>query len=299
MKRTYKTVLATITSSWATTICPCSAIRRTKQLSANCRMVFRSDSVAFKCGYAATFVSSEEVLKKTEMYMQTLIAYIDKGIPVIRCGGSTGVFVGYEDYGEILLYITGNSSQPERIELDKVFEPKPFHGYEYVSGWIFVGDNKESRPIAEIYRRAIKDIIPMQNIKTETYCFGPEAFRAWARDIENGKFDRMTTEDFDTWCDHTNYVCVLATNGSCCHGFLQKARELNPDMSFLEELSNLYKKMKYMANGDPDSLEALISGFNVTLVVLQDKEKRAKIAAKIREFADVTDEAVRIIRANI
>ena len=171
------------------------------------------------------------------MYLQTLIAYIDKGIPIIRCGGSTGVFVGYEDYGKILLYITGNSSQPERIELDKVFEPKPFHGYEYVSGWIFVGDKKESRPLAEIYRRAIKDIIPMQNIKTETYCFGPEAFRAWARDIENGKFDRMTTEDFDTWCDHTNYVCVLATNASCCHGFLQKARELNPDMSFLEMAS--------------------------------------------------------------
>ena len=138
----------------------------------------------------------------------------------------------------------------------------------------------------------------MQNIKTETYCFGPEAFRAWARDIENGKFDSMTTEDFDTWCDHTNYVCVLATNGSCCHGFLQKARELNPDMSFLEEVSELYKKMKYMANGDPDSLEALSGGFNVTLVVLQDKEKRAKIASKIREFADVTDEIMRIIKEN-
>jgi len=136
----------------------------------------------------------------------------------------------------------------------------------------------------------------MQNIKTETYCFGPEAFRAWARDIENGKFDRMTTEDFDTWCDHTNYVCVLATNGSCCHGFLQKARELNPDMSFLEEVSNLYKKMKYMANGDPDSLEALDGGFNVSLETLQDKEKRDKIASKIREFADVTDEIVRIIK---
>ena len=70
-------------------------------------------------------------------------------------------------------------------------------------------------------------------------------------------------------------------------------------MSFLEEVSGLYKKIKYMGNGDPDSLEALGGGFNVTLEVLQDKEKREKIAAKIREFADVTDEIVRIIQANI
>ena len=90
-------------------------------------------------------------------------------------------------------------------------------------------------------------------------------------------------------------VCVLATNGSCCHGFLQKERELNPDMGFLEEVGELYKKMKNMNNGDPDSLEALGGGFNVTLEVLRDKAKRAKIASKIREFADVTDEIVRVL----
>ena len=247
-----------------------------------------------KCGYAATFVSGEEVLKNTEMYLQTLIAYIDKGIPVIRCGGSTGVFVGYEDYGKILLYITGNKNEPERIELEKVFESKPFHGYGYKGGWIFVGDKKASLPLADIYRKAIKDIIPMQSIKTDTYCFGAEAFRAWASDIENGKFDRMNAEEFDTWCDHTNYVCVLATNGSCCHSFLNKARELNPDMTFLEEVSRLYESMKPLWN----DLEALGGGFNVTFEVLQNKEKRGKIAAKIREFADVTDEIVRVLEVN-
>ena len=70
-------------------------------------------------------------------------------------------------------------------------------------------------------------------------------------------------------------------------------------MSFLEEANVLYKKMKYMGNGDPDSLEALGGGFNVTLEILQDKEKRAKIVAKNREFADVADKIVRIIQANI
>lgn len=50
---------------------------------------------------------------------------------------------------------------------------------------------------------------------------------------------------------------------------------------------------------DPDSLEVLGSGFNVTLDVLQDKEKHEKIVAKIREFAKVTGEIVRILTEGI
>jgi len=37
----------------------------------------------------------------------------------------------------------------------------------------------------------------------------------------------------------------------------------------------------------------------VTLQVLQDKEKREKIATKIRQFADVTDEIVRVLEKNL
>jgi len=98
----------------------------------------------------------------------------------------------------------------------------------------------------------------------------------------------------------TNYICVLATNGSCCHGFLDKARELNPDMDFLTKVSDLYRRYKQMwgcdsDNNDEDNLEALGAGFNVTLEVLQDIEKRVKIASKIREFAEVTDEIMEVI----
>ena len=261
------------------------------------------ESIFLKCGYAATYISGEEVLKNTEKYLQTLIDYIDKGIPVIRCGGSTGVFVGYEDYGKVLLYITGDKSEPERVAFDEVFEFKPFHGYGYKGGWIFVGDKKENRPLSKIYREAVDAIAPMQLIKTDTYCFGADAFRAWASDIESGKFDKMTAEEFDPWCDHTNYVCTLATNGSCCHGFLERAQELNPDMDYIEKVSTLYRKIAEMWGGDnnhndPDNLEALGGGFNVTLESLQDKERRGKIAAKIREFAKVSDEIVRILKSN-
>jgi len=49
------------------------------------------------------------------------------------------------------------------------------------------------------------------------------------------------------------------------------------------------------SNDNGTDLEALGGGFNVTLEVLQDKERRNKIVAKLREFAAVTDEIVRVL----
>ncbi len=252
-----------------------------------------------RCGYAATFVAKGDIQKNSGMYLQTLMAYIDKGIPVIVWGDtSVGVFVGYEDYGNVLLYITGNNKQPERISLNKALEGKPD-----TTGWIFVGDKKESLSLAKLYREAIRDILKYQNVKTDTYCFGPEAFRAWASDIENGKFDKMTAEEFDTWAYYTNYVCVLATNGSCCHEFLKRTWELNQDMGYLEEISALYRRTAQIWGGDrmqndADNLEVLGGGFNVTLEALQNQEKRSIIAAKIREAAVCIDRVVQILKEN-
>ena len=257
------------------------------------------EEIFAKCGYAATFVPKRDIRKNTEMYLKTLIAYIDKGVPVGKWDNSLGVFVGYEDYGKVLLYITGNSNQPERTTLEKALEGKPD-----ADGWIFAGVKKESRPLAGLYREAIRAIPQFFGVRTESYCFGPEAFSVWAADIENGKFDGMTVDEFDIWSYHTNYVCVLATNGSCCHEFLKRAWELNPDMAYLEQVGALYRRMAEMWGGDrnrndADSLEALGGGFNITLDALQDKERRGKIAAKIREFAAVTNEILQVLKENL
>jgi hypothetical protein len=260
------------------------------------------EEIFAKCGYAASFVSIKELLKNSELYLQALMAYIDKGIPVIKWGvgeNPLGVFVGYEEYGKVLLYAKGNKDQPVSIPLEKALE-----GRDDTEGWIFVGDKKENRHLADLYREAIVAIPRHMSVKTDTYCFGAEAFREWARDIENGKFDGMTIEEFNPWGYYTNYVCVLATNGSCCHEFLKRARELNPDLGFLKKISALYLRTAQMWGGDnfqndADSLEALGGGFNITLETLQDKARREKIVSKIREFADVTDEILRVLNENL
>lgn len=110
----------------------------------------------------------------------------------------------------------------------------------------------------------------------------------------------MTVDEFDTWAYYTNYVCVLATNGSCCFGFLDKAQELNPDFTYLDEVKGLYRQMGQMwNNNNGKDLESLGGGFNITLEVLQDKAKRTKIAEVIRKCGDCMDEVVRIIRQNM
>lgn len=252
-----------------------------------------------KCGYAATYVPEKELQKNTQMYLQTLLSYIDKGIPVIvwgHGGPPVGVYVGYEDYGKALLYVTGNNNQPERMTLEKALTADADRG----GGWVFVGEKKEDRPLAQIYREAIFDLPRLLTMKTETFCFGAEAFRTWANDIESGKLGEMTLETEDYWALYTSYICGMATNGSCCHGFLQRAQELNPDMDFIEEIGKRYKRTAEIWNNDNgEDLEALGGGFNVTLEVLQDENKRAKIAAKIREAAQCVDQVVEILKDHL
>ncbi|MCL2284936.1 MAG: hypothetical protein FWC32_01060 [Firmicutes bacterium] len=254
-----------------------------------------------KCGYASTYVLGRDLTKNKEMYRQTLISYIDKGVPVIAWGDAPvaicGVFVGYEEYGKTLLYITGNKNEPERVSFeDATGYSTDSGGNGERGGWVFVGEKTHSPNLANLYREAIQALPSLLTHKTDTFSYGAEAFREWANAIESGWFENITPEEFDGWGMYTNFICVLATNGSCCHNFLKLAQELNPDMAYLEDVSKLYKKTAVMwSNQNGQDLEGLGGGFNVTLEALQDIGKRSKIVAKLRELADVTDEILKRI----
>ena len=228
-------------------------------------------------GYGCEYVTDPQ------NHMQKLIAHIDKGVPVTNC--DWGVFVGYEDNGQTLLYLTHEDTEPARLKFAEQTGP-----------WIFVGEKREQKDLARLYREAILRLPELLMTKTDDYVFGAQAFRDWAQDIESGKYDDPAMFD-EIWWNYTNYVCALATNGSCCFSFLEKAKELNPDMVFLDEIAALYKKMGAMWGGDTPSrgcLEKLGGGFWVSYKTLGKPRKRAKIVAKLREFADCVDEVVRV-----
>lgn len=262
------------------------------------------EEVFDKCGYASTFVREKQLKADKEKYLQMILAQIDKGVPVIcnlQITGHTAwiVFVGYEEYGKALLFMTDNMTEPERVSAEDVFCENADEEGGRCRGFVFVGGKKAPRELKRIYRDAIANLPKLLATKTENYCFGASAFRAWADEIESGRFDGMKPEEFDGWFMYSNYVCVLATNGSCCHEFLNRAEKLNPDFTFIEELHRLYRKMQHMWEKDPDGLEAIGGGFNITLETLQDIPRRDKITAKIREFADCADEVLRVLKENL
>ena len=260
------------------------------------------------CGYASTFVPERSLRANREMYLQTLMAYIDKGVPVIRYLYGWGVFVGYEEYGKTLLYLSADKPEPERVSCDALFTSQhpafqdrtPAQAEELADtmglGWCFVGERKRPVALDRLYRDVILGIPRLLTTQTEGYCFGPEAFRTWAAQIEGGRFDGMQPEAFDVWAMHTIYVCNAATNGSCCHEFLERAQQHNPDMTFLEEVRKQYRQMAHLWNDCPgEDLEALGGGFNVTLGALQDPDRRGKLAATIRKMAVCMDSVLALL----
>jgi hypothetical protein len=199
------------------------------------------------CGYEAEFVSDTALRANPEPNLQKLISYIDRGIPVIRywCGrwfGVWHVFVGYEDGGNTLLCMGNDQEEPHRLTARELFEGgEDWKDNFDATGWIFVGEKREQKDLKQLYRNAITDLPRLLATKTEGYCFGAEAFRAWADEIESGKkFDGMKPEDFKDWWMYSVYVCALATNSGSAQIFMRRAMKLNPDLAFLEDVCHQY-----------------------------------------------------------
>jgi len=245
-----------------------------------------------KCGYASTVVWGNELHKNPEMYKQTLMAFIDKGVPVIVLHNIHGVFVGYEEHGNTLLYIQGDDAEPKRISFDDATKNT---GNKIMGGcWIFVGQKHTQRDLAQLCKDAITALPGLLTKQGDTYAWGAEAFRVWADTLENDHGNRNLSD----WGDWGSYICAMATIGSCCHGFLGRTASLNPDWKFTHflqnDLSTLYGKLADLWNKE-GGLESLNAGFNVTPESLQNEENRAKIIVVLRQAADLMDEILRIL----
>ena len=270
-------------------------------------------SVFDKIGYTAEAVSIRELHSEKEYFIKSIMASIDRGTPVILYhGGPTGIIVGYEDNGNTVLYLRESMKEPERLVLDEnLLKDNPL----IPTGVIIVGAKKREVSLKQIYRDVIIQLPKLLTIKTDDYVFGAEAFRVWANDIENGKYEKINVDFFT----YEVYVLNLATNSGGGQEFLEKAQELNPDFTFLEDVRKQYRITNYLWNGGywiknahsfeereemkrlygDNNLETLGGAFGCKLETLQDKEKRALIVKQIRRFADCMDEIVRILNENL
>lgn len=221
-------------------------------------------------GYEYAYITAEQIAANKGMYIDTVKAFIDKGLPVIfKQDRGYHPIVGYEENGKILLFMDGENTEPLKMNIEG--DPQD---------WIFIGAKKKEMDFRQIFINALAHISHLLEAPDKYGCsFGPKAFRDWADDIENGRYDGMTEEQFDGWKYYSVYVCNLSTNFcGVSYDFLNKVKEFLPEFS---TINVEYNKVEITGL----DLQELGGNFNITLENLQDKQKREKIAEAIRAFA--------------
>lgn len=250
-------------------------------------------SVFKQCGYESAYISAEQLKARKELYLAKLVDYIDRGIPVIcikQYWPPWCVYVGYEKYGQSLLLLTDNLSEPQCISADAAIDD----GID--SGWVFIGEKTHSIKLAEVYRNALAAIPQLFSIKNEKFCCGSEAFYAWATQIENGYFNQIETDAFRKWEMYTSNICNMATNGCCAVQFLNRVKELNPQLHFVDNIIRLYERIAHIWEKDNGKdLESTGAGFNISLEMLRDWNARKLIVERLREAGDCMSQVNQII----
>jgi hypothetical protein len=245
-------------------------------------------SVFDAIGYEHTYVTAEQINANKTMYLQALMAYIDRGVPVLvktnlkdTPGMNTDVlthflYVGYEDFGKTLLFLWQDKGNIVKYDTTGFIN----------QDWIFVGEKKNDIAFDDIIKNAVFKMPYWLTLpEKDGVFFGAGAFRQWADDIENGRYENET----EMWSNYGVYICNLATNASNGGGaplIVEKFAQANPQY---KEMRNKIEEQYVKLSNQKDeyiwkALEDLGGGFNVTLKVLRDKQKRCFISARSTFF---------------
>ena len=239
------------------------------------------------CGYDYTFVSPQSFSANREKYIQKVVSHIDRDLPVIVKGfdfpfngqlypvEEISCIVGYENNGQDLLHLPDTSAVPI-----------PFPRLDIPYTLVFSEEKKKTPPLPEVYRQSIANI-PLLNLAPprDGVSFGAHAFLDWAEALENGKFDDIPVEDLDCWPHYGAYLCIIASNVSCPH-FLNRAKELCPDIKELPTINTIMEKM-HTQMSEFCSLEG---GFGMEERKLKDRELLRPVCKMIRKYATYYNE---------
>ena len=238
------------------------------------------------CGYNYTFVSPESFSANREKYVQKVVDHIDRDLPVIVKGFSIpfngnlypveeiSCIVGYENGGEVLLFLPDASAIPIPFTLDIPYT------------LVFSEEKKKAPALPEVYRQVIRNVLLFNLISPRNgISFGVHAFLDWADALENGKFDGVPVEDLDNWPHYGAYLCIIATNSYHPH-YLDKAKELCPDIKELPIIEAVIKKMRLYIN----EFIGLEGGFGMEEYKLKDRELMRPICEMIRKYAGFYNE---------
>lgn len=233
------------------------------------------------CGYDYTYVSPQSFAANPDKYVKKVVQHIDRGLPVIVKGlnvfwsdriwlvDEISCVVGYENGGETLLFLPDDTATPTAFSLDIAY------------ALVFVEEKTQAPALPDVYRQAIANI-PALNVAPprDGVSFGVQAFLDWAENIENGRFDDVPTDEIDIWRHYGEYLCIIASN-VCCPFFLNRAKELCPDVKELAAIDVVMQKM----DADIHAFMGLAGGFDMNKPTLKDREAMRPACEMIRQFA--------------
>ena len=253
-------------------------------------------------GYSHDYVTADQFNANNDFYIQIITGMIDMGIPVLvktnlndipewkSDVGTYCLIVGYDNGGQIIKLLFDGTET-----VDCVLSGKN------KMDLIFIRGKQREVTLEELYLKAIQKMTHWLTLpERDGKYFGAAAFRAWADDIESGRYE---DENLPLWENYGVYVAHLATNaGGVPRTIFKNLAGLNPSYAYLvplgDKLDKLLPSESYMEGRCLlwIHLDELNGGMEVNRETLCDKEKRSKIAAVLRDYAERIDEAAESLK---
>jgi len=181
-------------------------------------------------GREHSYVTAAQLNADKEKYLRQVADSIDRGLPVIVWTTLEArqrkdvpgwvdycLVVGYED--QTLVLNIGNSDVGALLH-------KCDTSGEIGMDLIFVGDRRREITMEELYLSAANKMLHWLTLpERDGMFFGAAAFRAWADDIEGGRYN---DKNIDLWGNYGAYVCNLAISPGIPFFAYRKLAEMNP-----------------------------------------------------------------------
>jgi len=259
-------------------------------------------------GYGHEYVTAAQLNADNEKYIPKIVEMIDRDIPVLvktnlndipywnSDVGTYCLIVGYDHGGQIVKLLVGYN---ETIDIVLTGDNK--------IDLILIGKKQREVTLEELYVTAAYKMVHWLTLPERGgKYFGAAPYRAWADDIENGRFE---DENLPLWENYGGYICNLATNGGGVPTFIfNKLANMNSSFSQFALLGE--KIFGLLENGNGcfiwNTLEKMDAGMaeggsnmHKVRATMRDKEKRSKVAAVLRDYAERIDQVVEIIKTDL
>ncbi|SEM62724.1 hypothetical protein [Paenibacillus sp. OV219] len=257
-------------------------------------------------GYSHEYANAGQIIADKTTYQQKIVDYINKGVPILVKSNLNDIPEWESDVGTYILIVGyENSGQTLKLLIHDTITIDYEMNDENKLDLIFIGEKQREVSLQEIYLKVAKKMPHWLSLpERDGMFFGAAAYRAWADDIEAGRFEE---ESLGLWENYGVYVCNLATSGGEPTYIFRKLADMNPVYS---ELVLVGEKIQKLLPAETPTggrsllwiqLEELDGGMNMGDVkaTMRDPERRSKVAAALRDYAERLDQALELLNEGL